>query len=375
MQVIEVQSEKHKTEFLNVARVIYKNDPVWVCPLDTEIEAVFDPTKNSFHSHGEITRWVLKSDTGKLIGRVAAFINHKKATYFEQPTGGMGFFECIEDKEAAFLLFDTCKNWLAARGMQAMDGPINFGENDKHWGLLIWGFTHPSMGMNYNPPYYQHFFEDYGFEILYKQITNHIDLTKPFPERFAKIADWVMKKPGYTFEHLKANQFDKYAADFMEIYNDAWQDFENFVPITADTIRESFEKMKPIMDEKIIWFAYFEGEPVGFIICIPDANQVLKYINGKLDFIGKLKFFYHMHIAKKINRVRIIIGGTKKAFQNRGIESALTRILQLEVVPRNTIKEAELSWVGDFNEKMLAVHAATGAHPGKNHATYRYKFQ
>src|SRR5690606_23072969 len=155
MRIIEVQDARSRREFLDVASFIYRNDPVFVRPLDAEIEAVFDPKKNSYHSHGVITRWLLKDGQDKPIGRVAAFINEKKAWLPDQPTGGMGFCECRDDPEAGGQLFDTCRQRLASRGMKAMDGPIHFGENDKFWGLLTWGFTHPSVGMTSNPHYYQ----------------------------------------------------------------------------------------------------------------------------------------------------------------------------------------------------------------------------
>ncbi len=158
MKLTEVKSKADKTAFLDVARIIYKDDVNWVCPLDNDIEAVFDPAKNNFHTHGVATSWVLRDDDGQLIGRIAAFINNEKAYQYEQPTGGCGFFECVDDKQAAYLLFDTAKTWLLQNGMQAMDGPINFGENDNFWGLLVEGFTPPSYGMNYNPPYYKAFF-------------------------------------------------------------------------------------------------------------------------------------------------------------------------------------------------------------------------
>jgi len=372
MNITEIKTRADKKAFLDVARLMYKGDPNWVCPLDNDIEAVFDPAKNNFHQHGKATRWILKDDNGNLIGRVAAFINEKKAYNYEQPTGGMGFFECINNKEAAFLLFDTAKNWLQQNGMQAMDGPINFGENDNFWGLLVAGFTHPSYGMNYNHAYYKTFFEDYGFKTQYEQITNHLSVHKPFSERFTKIANWVIKKPGYSFEHLKASEIEKYASDFLEIYNDGWQDFENFIPINHATIIESFGKMKAIMDEKLIWFAYINNEPASFIVILPDANQMIKPLNGKLNLWGKLTFLYRRW--KGVSRMRAIVMGTKQKWQNHGLESALFIKLKEYVLPLNQYDELELSWVGDFNEKMIAMHAAVGATFGKRHLTMRYKF-
>ena len=126
MIITEVTDKATKKAFLDVARAIYKNDPVWVCPLDNDIEAVFDAAKNNFHQFGKATRWILRDDNGKLTGRIAAFINDKKAFNYEQPTGGVGFFECTDHQPAAFLLFDTAKKWLTENGMQAMDGPDQF---------------------------------------------------------------------------------------------------------------------------------------------------------------------------------------------------------------------------------------------------------
>ena len=372
MTITEVNTKAKKKAFLDVARVIYKNDKNWICPLDNDIEAIFDPSKNNFFQHGKCTRWILTGDNGELIGRVAAFINNEKAYNYEQPTGGMGFFECIDNEKIAFLLFDTAKNWLKADGMQAMDGPINFGENDNFWGLLVEGFTHPSYGMNYNPPYYQAFFEHYGFKTLYSQITNHLQVYKPFPERFYKIAKWVTQKPGYKFTHLKVGEIDKFAADFMEIYNDAWKDFENFVPITLATISESFKKMKALMDENLVLFAYVNGEPASFLLVLPDANLMIKPLKGKLDLLGKLKFLYHRW--KGVSRMRAVVMGTKKKFQNHGIESGLFITLGEYVLPLKQYTELELSWVGDFNDKMMALHNAMEVTFGKRHLTMRCVF-
>src|SRR5690606_33039203 len=373
MRIIEVQDARSRREFLDVASFIYRNDPVFVRPLDAEIEAVFDPKKNSYHSHGVITRWVLKDGQDKPIGRVAAFINEKKAWLPDQPTGGMGFFECIDDPEAAGLLFDTCRQWLASRGMKAMDGPINFGENDKFWGLLTWGFTHPSFGMTYNPPYYQSLFERYGFKKLYDQETTHIDITIPFTDRFSKIADWVMKKPGYEFECFNPAKVDKHINDIQEIYNDAWQDFDSFSPISKETLYEQFHEMKPIMDPNLVWFASIKGEPAAFIICLPDVNQIIKKFNGKLGLWEKLRFLYYKRKGT-MNRIRIIVLGVKQKFQNHGLESVLVKKLQDYTIPLRKYVEAELSWVGDFNKKMRALHVATGGTLGKKHRTYRYIF-
>ncbi len=373
MEIIEVNDRITRKDFLKLPREIYKNDPNWVCPLDNDIESVFDPARNSFHKYGSCTRWILRGGNGKIIGRIAAFINERKAFHYEQPTGGSGFFECIDNQDAADLLFDTAKNWLLERGMKAMDSPINFGENDMWWGLLVDGFTPPSYGMNYHPPYYKRLFERYGFVPLYEQISNRVDVHRPFPERFTKIAEWVAKKPGYRFEHLDKSAFEKYAADFIEIYNEAWQDFENFTPIEEASIRQSFKKLKPIMDEHLIWFAYVNDEPASLLVIVPDANELIRNLHGKMNFLGKMKFLLNKY-ARKNKKMRAIIMGTKPKFQKHGLESPMFIKVKEYVLPLNQYEELELSWVGDFNTRMIAIHEATGASFAKKHITYRLKF-
>lgn len=372
MTITEVSNTKEQQAFLDLVRKIYADDPNFICPLDKDVEATFHPETNSFFQHGSCIRWILSNEKGEHIGRIAAFINDKKAYQHEVPTGGIGYFECIDDQKAADLLFDTAKEWLSTKGMKAMDGPINFGENDTFWGLLVEGFTPPSYGMNYHKPYYHALFKNYGFEKEYEQITNHLDLRLPFPERFTKIAEWVAGKEGYRFEHLKVNEFDRYADDFMEIYNDAWQGFENFVPLNKDIVMDSFRKMKLIMDEKLIWFAYVNNEPVSFVVILPDANQLIKSFNGKLGLWQKIQFVYNKW--KGVRRMRAVVMGTKIAFQKHGLESALFIKLKHYVIPKNQYDELELSWVGDFNDKMIAIHQATGATFGKRHLTMRKIF-
>ena len=252
MNIIKVTDRRTRKKFLDAARTIYQNDPVWVCPFDNDIEAIFDPAINPYFKHGEVDRWVLEDEDGNLTGRVAAFIDHNLANSHDQPTGGMGFFECINDITAATLLFDTAKTWLTERGMEAMDGPVNFGETDKYWGLLTGGFTHPSFEVPYNHPYYSDLFEGYGFQTYYKMEGFHLDITTPLPERFIKIAEWVASKPGYSFRHFTWKEQEKFTNDFAAVFNEAWASFKtHFEPLKAVYINEVLRKAKPIVDEEI----------------------------------------------------------------------------------------------------------------------------
>jgi hypothetical protein len=374
MKLTEVINSNDAKKFLSVARIIYKGDKNWICPLDSDIKAIFDPERNAYFNHGKAMRWILQDAQGNLIGRVAAFYNNKKAHTYEQPTGGLGFFECINDREAAFLMFDKCKNWLQQEGMEAMDGPVNFGENDQYWGLLVEGFTQQSYGMNYHHPYYRKFFEEYGFFPYFEQVTNHLDVTVPFPERFWKIADWISKKPGFAYEHFRLANADKYINDLKSVYDQAWASHEHFTPLNQKDLKSALQKAKPILDEELIWFAYHEGQPIAFLVMFPDVNQIFRHFNGKLNFVNKLRFVYYRW-RKEIKRTRITVMGVVPQFQRYGIESGIFRQLKDVFDNRPNYKEVELSWVGDFNPRMQALHDAVGGKFGKKHITYRKLFK
>jgi hypothetical protein len=374
MKVIKVTDKSTEKKFFACAREIYKGDPHWVCPPDSLISGIFNPEKNRYFDEGDAVRWVLTDNNGNLIGRVAAFYNREKAEKYDPPAGGMGFFECIDNQEAAVRLFEACREWLEDKGMGSMDGPVNFGENDTFWGLLVDGFTQPAFGMNYNPPYYKRLFEDYGFKPFFEQESKHLDLRKPFPERFWKIAEWVMRKPGYTFKHIKKSEIDKFAADVVEIYNTAWINHEHFFPLNIAKVKKSFKEARPVLIEEFIWFVYFEGKPIAFLVMLPDMNQVFKRFNGRFHLLNRIRFLM-LRRSKLVNRSRINILGVIPKFQGIGIESSIFWHLQEPLFKKRPhYQEIEISWVGDFNPKMKATIDAMGANPGKIHITYRKVF-
>lgn len=374
MELVNVTGRRSENLFLDTARIIYRNDPVWVCPLENSVKAVFDPAKNTYFRHGEADRWILLDDNRNPIGRVAAFIDYRTADSNEQPTGGMGFFECIDDKEAAYYLFDTARDWLKARGMEAMDGPVNFGETDKFWGLLVDGFTHPAFEIAYNPPYYQELFESYGFMTYYNMEGFHLDLTKPLPERFSKIAEWVVRKPGYEFRHFSWKEEEKQIKDFTEVFNEAWASFKtNFEPLDPDYIRQVLRKARAIIDEEFIWLAYYEGQPIAIYFMLPDANQILRYLNGKMHLLNMLKFLWHKK-RKRMTRARGMLMGVVPKFQGLGIESGFILNLEKALKRKPHYKELEFTWVGDFNPRMRKIFVSVGSVPAKRYKTYRYLF-
>jgi hypothetical protein len=374
MKIQEVTHKKLRKAFLQVPKQLYREDPTWVCPLDKEIESIFDPQKNVYFHHGEVTRWVLYHSDGSLIGRIAAFIDYNTAHKYDQPTGGTGFFECIDHKEVAHILFDTAKAWLLERGMEAMDGPINFGETDKYWGLLVDGFTHPSYEIAYNPPYYQELFESYGFQTYFKQEGFHLDITEPLPPRFKRIAEWIAKKPEYEFRHFRWKQADRYIRDFVAVFNEAWASFkENFEPLEVSYIKKTLKKAKTIIDEQFIWIAYHQGIPIAIYLMYPDVNQILKSLHGKLTLPAMLRFLY-LKKRKTMTRARGVLMGVIPKFQGHGVEAGiiLNLVKVFERKPHYT--EIEFSWVGDFNPRMRKIFISVGCKSVKHYITYRYLF-
>jgi hypothetical protein len=374
MSIEEVKGRKGQKAFLEVPRILYRDDDTWVCPFDKEINSIFDPKLNVFYEHGEASRWLLYDDRNQLIGRVAAFIDRNSCDKHDQPTGGMGFFECINDQEAANLLFDTGKQWLKARGMEAMDGPVNFGETDKYWGLLVDGFTHPSYEIAYNHPYYQKLYENYGFKTYFKQEGFHLDVTEPLPPRFERIAQRVASNPEYDFQHFKWSESDKFIQDFVTVFNEAWESFkENFEPLQLPYIKKTLKKAKAILDEEFIWIAYSKGKPIAIYLMYPDVNLILKHLNGRLNPPAMLKFLY-LKKKKTMTRARGVLMGVIPAYQSRGIEAGfiLNLVKVFERKPHYT--EIEFSWVGDFNPKMRKIFVSVGCKSVKHYITYRYLF-
>ncbi|HOP58314.1 MAG TPA: hypothetical protein PLR52_02735 [Bacteroidales bacterium] len=374
MQIHKVSNSETEKMFLDTARIIYKNDNTWVCPLDNDIKAVFDPEKNPYHKHGTVARWVLTDSNNRLSGRIAAFIDYNLANSYDQGTGGIGFFECINDKDAASTLFDTAKSWLTERGMEAMDGPVNFGETDKFWGLLVKGFTHPSFDVPYNHPYYQELFESYSFRTYYKMEGFHLDITKGIPERVFRIAERVIKQPGYSFRYFTWKEADKFINDFAEVFNEAWASFKQyFEPLSPEYIKATLKKSKPIQEEESIWIAYFNDKPIAIYLMFPDMNQILKHLNGKLDIISMIKFVW-LRKRNTMTRAKGLLMGVIPKYQGHGIESAfIVNLLKVfENKPHYT--EIEFSWVADFNPKMRKIFISVGSVPAKEYITFRYLF-
>jgi hypothetical protein len=373
MQLVKVSDNNTSREFLKVPLVIYQDDPNFIRPLDKDVNAVFDPKKNKAFRFGECIRWILKEDD-ILIGRIAAFINKKyKNKGDEQSTGGIGFFECINDQRAADMLFDVAKSWLIQHGMEAMDGPINFGERDRWWGLVVEGFKPPIYLMNYNPPYYVTLFENYGFKNFYNQICWHLFVQTELNEKFYEQDEKYSGNPEFKAIHITKNKLEKFATDFSIVYNKAWSKHEGNKFLKEDVAYKMFKAMKPVMDENLIWFVYHQEQPVAFWVNLPELNQIFKHLNGRFDFFAKLKYLW---LKKKgiCNKFTGIVFGVIPEYQGMGIDYYMIVEGAKTIQNKTKYDELELQWQGDFNPKILNISKNLGAKQSRMLATYRYIF-
>jgi GNAT superfamily N-acetyltransferase len=353
---------------------IYRDDPNWIPHLRQDIEKVFDATRNKLLKEGQARRWVLYGADGTAIGRIAAFINPKTAHTEAQPTGGMGFFECINDQAAATLLLDAARDWLKALGMEAMDGPINLGDRNMFWGMLIHNYTDPPIyGTNYNPPYYKDLLEVYGFRLYFNQLffkrSAEVPVQPIFHRKYQQLAD----DPRIRMHDSVGRSVEQIAQDFCTVYNAAWVDHENHKPMELSTALKIVKAMKPVMDPRLLIFIRYDDRPIAMYISLPELNEIFRHVNGDLNWIGKLKFLWHKWRGT-VKTMTGIVFGVAKDWQGKGIEGALIVYGEKNIVDRKLYKDTILTWVGDFNPRMLKVCENLGAANYRTLATYRYLF-
>jgi len=374
MEIVVVQGKKFEDAFIQVNVAVNKNDPEYIRPLDKDIIEVFDPEKNLAFKSGKAKRWLLRGKSGHYIGRIAAFVMDNYTNKGdEQPTGCFGFFDCINNQEAANLLFDTAKAWLQEQGKQAMDGPVNFGERDKWWGLLINGFHAPLYRMNYNQPYYKDLFENYGMQIFYNQICMSRHLRPPLADRFVERHRKIMEKGGFRAEMIQLDKLDKYAADFCEVYNKAWAGHEGGKQMSLESARKIFSKMKPVLEPRLMWFAYHNDQPIATYLNLPELNQIFRHLNGQFNAWAKLKFLYYKWKGV-CNKFTGIVFGVIPRYQSLGIDSFLIVEVGNVLLHTKNYNECELQWFGDFNPKIRNIAGHLEFEETRRLATYRYLF-
>ena len=367
ISIKKVENDYEKNQFIKFPWKIYENDAYWVPPLLFDVKNNLDKKKNPFYDHSKMEMWLAEKD-GKLSGRIAAIVNDNHNKYYNDKVGFFGFFECVNDKDVSKLLFDTASEYLKENGMEVIRGPVNPSTNDE-CALLIDGFdSSPVMLMPYNPKYYVSLIEENGFEkakdlyALYigADVINNEDLMK----RLKRISDMIIKKEKLTLRKVNLSDFNNEVQRIREVYNNAWQENWGFVPMTEDEFKHVAKNLKPIADEDFILFAEKDGKPIGFSLCLPDINQVLKDLNGRLFPFGIFKFLKN---KKKIDVLRVIIMGVNVEYHRKGIDAIFYQHIIKTGYKRN-IKAGEISWVLEDNYAMVQAAEKLGAYIYK---TYR----
>jgi GNAT superfamily N-acetyltransferase len=371
MQIQIVNNTKTAQQWLDVPKKIYAHDRNHIPHIQQDISGIFNPAKNKLFSQGCAERWILLDGNKNAIGRIAAFFSKKYSDAQNQKTGGVGFFECVDDDQAAQLLLQIAIDWLKALEVEAIDGPINFGEKEAYWGLLIENFTDmSSFRMNYNPPYYKRFLENFGFQVYYEQLCYKRDLHVPAQEVFVRKSQQLLQDNAFRVANARGRSLEQIATDFVTIYNAAWAVHGGFKPMKIEQARKAIQAMRPIMDRDIMVFAYHNDKPIGFYINLPEVNEFMQYVKGNMNALGMLRFLYYKMFGKRQVMVGIVFG-VDKEYHGRGVEGALIKFCEEHIVTLNRYHETILTWIGDFNPKMIHIAENLGASLYRKLATYR----
>ena len=374
----EVVTSRDAKEWLHLDRRIYRDAPMWVRPLDDDIEKVFDSKRNHLFADGEAVRWIAYDDKGEAVGRIAAFYNREQ-TRVTDNMGCCGFFESIDDQEVANLLFDAAREWLTERGLEGMDGPVNFGSRDSWWGLLVEGFEYqPLYGNPYHLPYYKALFENYGFQNYFNQ-NSYIWRAEggELSEIALEKAHRVLANPDYQIRDMSNTDLSVAAEQLRTIYNKAWSLFTGVKPMTSEEAQKLMRTLRPIIDRKLIYFAYHNDEPIGFFVMVPDLNRIIGKFKGKFGLWQKLQLMWDLKVRHSCDRAFGIIFGITPEFQGKGIESAIMTYILENYVQKGLCpyKSFEFAWIGDFNpvmNRMIERYVCATKH--KMHTTYRFLF-
>jgi GNAT superfamily N-acetyltransferase len=366
--VTEISTPKDLMQFIKFPWKIYKNDKNWVPPLMTERKEFLDRDRNPFFKHADVVFCLAKKDE-KTVGRIAGVVNHNHIEFQKEKAGFFGFFECVEEYEVAKVLLDTVRNWLKSKGMQIMRGPANFSSNEE-WGFLLEGFHSPPVFMmSYNPRYYLDFMGRYGMRKAKDLYAYFIDKNSLPPQRVIKMAEGIKQKENIKLHSINMKDLENEAGKIKAVYNSAWSKNWGFVPMTDEEFDHMVEGMKKIVDPHLVFIADVDGRPAGFSLALPDVNQVLRRINGRLFPFGIFKLLWHSKVKSKIDGVRIITMGVVPEFQKRGIDTVFY-VETYNVGVKRGYTWAEMSWVLEDNAKMNRILDLLGAKLYKKYRIY-----
>jgi GNAT superfamily N-acetyltransferase len=362
--VTPVQTQAAMLEFIKFPWRVYAGDPHWVPPLIAERKRFFNPRQNPFFEHAEAAYFMARRD-GEPHGIVGAAIDHNYIAFQKEQAGLFGFFEVQRDYEAAARLLDAARDWVRQRGMHVLRGPFSFSTNQEV-GLLIDGFDYdPVVLTTYNPPYYQEYVERYGL-VKAKDLYAYWLDAGPLPESMAEAAERVQQRANVRIRKMEMRNFQQEALLVREIYNRAWSGNWGFVPVTEAEIIEIGRGLKLIVDPDLCLFAELDGQPVGFVICIPDVNRALKPLNGRLFPFGWLKF---LRARRHLNFVRIFTLGVLPEHHPVGIGSLLYKAVWEAGLKKGYVA-GEMSWILEDNGPMNAAMQMMGGHVYKTWRIY-----
>jgi len=362
IEVIRVETAKDLNRFVRLPWEIYKNDPNWVPPLIRDVKFKLDRAKHPFFDHAKMEMFL--AIRGKHVtGRIAAIVDERHNEFHEEHTGFFGMFECIENYDVAQALFSTAENWCREKGMDRIRGPVNLSMNDE-CGFLLEGFdSSPVIMMTYNPKYYLDFSDRYGF-VKAKDLLAFLKGKVGVVGRIEKIVERVRRKENVVIRHMDMKRYLEEIEIIKDVYNEAWEPNWGFVPMTSKDIDLMAKEMKPLLEPEMVLFAEVDGQSVGVSITIPDYNQVLKKLNGRLGPIGMLKFLYY---KRKITGTRGIVFGIKKEYQKTGINAVLYYDTEMAGA-RLGYTWCEMSWNLEDNDMINRFDEAIG---GELYKKYR----
>jgi hypothetical protein len=323
MKWIDVQTPADWKLFHQVPRRVYRHDPNWIEPLHSDVAGVFDPRRNKAMEQGEARLLVVLNDSKEPVGRVASFIDPIRNREMGLRIGGIGFFECINDPDLAHALLDRAEKFLIERRVHVIDAIINFGERDKFWGLLTYGFAPPLYQEHYHPPYYRSFFEARNYLPNEQILTFRGNLDDVPANRLEAIARRARKRYGFSAKTLAQSNIQTFARHFAIVYNVAFADKPHFKPIPETNMYKLFKQLRPIADPNMVCIAYLGEQPIGFAGFIPDINPFLRKAKGKLNWLTLPGFFLRLKTTR-IKPLKGIAFGIDPEYHGKGVFAVLT---------------------------------------------------
>lgn len=365
----KVKSSADIDRFIQFPHQLYSEDTLWVAPLDSERKKFLSPEVNPFFDHAEVEYFLAVSTDGKILGRIAAIVDHDHNRFHKESTGFFGMFECVNDAEVSTLLLNAAEQWCREKGMDRIRGPLSLSINHE-CGLLVENFDDsPVLGMPYNPPYYADLFIHWGLKKVKDLVSLDLQLIQ-VPEYLQRAVSLIQKRNRFSIRCLQMDRFDEEMDVLWDIYNAAWETNWGFVPMNHKEFVFTAQEMKRVVDPRLCFIAEVNGEPAGFSLTLPDVNQALKPMKGKLFPFGWLKFILG---KRRINRSRVITLGVKKQFQRLGIDAFFYHATYKQLMELNIFR-VDMSWILEDNQAMISPIEKIGGVPYKRHRIYERSF-